>query len=121
MKTTRRTFVKQTAAIGVGMSILGSPLAMLASEKRSKIRLGFIGVGLRGQSHMEEALKRKDIEITAICDPDRATSIAAAIPPLEDEALENHRRMLPALPARARASLSIRSPMYAGAAFSRCH
>lgn len=78
MNTTRRTFVKQTAAIGVGMSILRSPLSMLADEKRSKIRLGFIGVGLRGQSHLEEALKRKDIEVVAICDPDTESAIPRA-------------------------------------------
>jgi predicted dehydrogenase len=78
MNTTRRTFVKQTAALGVGMSILQSPLAAIASPVRSKIRLGFIGVGLRGQSHLEEALKRKDIEVSAICDPDTELAIPAA-------------------------------------------
>jgi predicted dehydrogenase len=78
MITSRRTFFKQTAALGVGMSLLHSPLAALASEQRSKIRLGFIGVGLRGQSHLEEALKRKDIEVAAICDPDMDSAIPAA-------------------------------------------
>ncbi|MEK7670940.1 MAG: twin-arginine translocation signal domain-containing protein [Bacteroidota bacterium] len=63
MTTTRRTFIKQTAAVAARLSILNSPLQAFASEKISKIRFGFIGVGLRGQSHLEEALNRKDCEV----------------------------------------------------------
>jgi predicted dehydrogenase len=73
--TTRRAFVKQTAAFAAGLSILNSPLKTLASEKRAKIRMGFIGVGLRGQDHLAECLKRKDVEVIAICDPDRESAI----------------------------------------------
>lgn len=73
--TSRRSFVKQTAAVATGLSILHSPLRVFAAEKKSKIRLGFIGVGLRGQSHLEEALKRRDIEVIAICDPDTESAI----------------------------------------------
>ncbi len=73
--TTRREFVKESAAIAAGLSILNSPFHMFASEQKSKIRLGFIGVGLRGQNHLEEALKRKDIEVIAICDPDTESAI----------------------------------------------
>lgn len=35
-----------------------------------KLKLGFIGCGLRGMNHISNALQRKDIEITAICDID---------------------------------------------------
>ena len=35
-----------------------------------KVRLGFIGVGLRGRNHLEQALYRTDVEIPAICDID---------------------------------------------------
>ena len=73
--TTRREFVKETATIAAGLSILNSPLQMFASEQKSKIRLGFIGVGLRGQDHLGEALKRNDIEVIAICDPDTDSAI----------------------------------------------
>lgn len=75
MTTTRRTFVKQTATIAAGFSILNTPLKVFASEKKSKVRLGFIGVGLRGQNHLEECLKRKDVEVVAICDPDTESAI----------------------------------------------
>ncbi len=76
MPTTRRTFVKQTAAVGAGLSLLSNPFALFASEKKSRIKMGFIGVGLRGQSHLEECLKRSDVDVIAICDPD----IESAIP-----------------------------------------
>ena len=42
-----------------------------------KVRLGFIGVGLRGRNHLQQALYRSDVEIPAICDID-LNSIAAA-------------------------------------------
>ncbi len=34
----------------------------------AKVRLAFIGVGLRGRNHVQIALRRDDIEIVAICD-----------------------------------------------------
>jgi len=40
---------------------------MLFSAK-DKVRLGFIGVGLRGRSHVGEGLLRDDVDIVAICD-----------------------------------------------------
>ncbi|MEJ7740157.1 MAG: Gfo/Idh/MocA family oxidoreductase [Chitinophagaceae bacterium] len=41
---------------------------MAAQDK--KVKLGFIGVGLRGKSHVRLALQRSDIDIVAICDID---------------------------------------------------
>jgi hypothetical protein len=64
--TTRRDFLKATIA-GAGMSIL--PSAILSGKDiDTKVRLGFIGVGLRGQNHLDLALRRNDIEVVAICD-----------------------------------------------------
>ena len=39
-------------------------------QEDKKVRLGFIGVGLRGRNHLEQALYRSDVEIPAICDID---------------------------------------------------
>lgn len=39
------------------------------------LRIGIIGCGARGQSHIDELLKRKDIEITAVADPDSKWAI----------------------------------------------
>lgn len=65
----RRKFVKQlafsTAALGLSNSIMAE---MGGAQK--KLRLGFIGVGLRGQAHLAMSLDRSDVEVVAICDID---------------------------------------------------
>ncbi|MBS1681360.1 MAG: Gfo/Idh/MocA family oxidoreductase [Bacteroidetes bacterium] len=63
---TRRDFIKTTALAGAAFSIL--PSGVFASPAENKVRLGFIGVGLRGQNHLEQALRRNDVEVIAICD-----------------------------------------------------
>jgi predicted dehydrogenase len=67
MYHSRRTFLKHTALAGAGLSLLSAG-DLLGSNKEDKVKLGFIGVGLRGQSHLELALMRKDVEVIAICD-----------------------------------------------------
>jgi hypothetical protein len=49
------------------MSILPSSI-LSGKDVETKVRLGFIGVGLRGQNHLELALMRNDVEVVAICD-----------------------------------------------------
>ena len=61
----RRNFIKTTALASAGLSILTTS-SVFANE--TKLRLGFIGVGLRGQSHLELALRREDVEVIALCD-----------------------------------------------------
>jgi predicted dehydrogenase len=63
----RRDFVKHTVMAGAGFAIL--PTGSLFSSN-TKVKLGFIGVGLRGQNHLDNALRRSDTEIVAICDID---------------------------------------------------
>jgi predicted dehydrogenase len=64
---TRRNFIRSTAIASAGLSILPSGI-LFAKDKEPKVRLGFIGVGLRGQSHLELALRRNDVDVVAICD-----------------------------------------------------
>lgn len=64
MPSSRRNFIKTSAAAGAAFAIL--PSSALAADQ--KIKVGFIGVGLRGQSHVELAIMRNDIEVVAICD-----------------------------------------------------
>ena len=67
----RRDFIKKTAISGVGVSMLPNiTFGITGSMNSQKLRLAFIGVGLRGTNHLNNALQRKDIEITAICDID---------------------------------------------------
>jgi predicted dehydrogenase len=64
----RRTFVKNTGLITAGFAIL--PTAKIFAAADPVVRLGFIGVGLRGQNHLDNALQRKDVNVVAICDID---------------------------------------------------
>jgi len=64
----RRNFIKTTTAAGIGISILPAHI-VFAKEKNQKVKLGFIGVGLRGQNHLDLALRRSDCDVVAICDP----------------------------------------------------
>jgi predicted dehydrogenase len=66
MDSTRRNFIKTTAAATIGTSIL--PSLGFSTITEEKVRLGIIGVGLRGQGHLELALARPDVEVVAICD-----------------------------------------------------
>lgn len=63
----RRKFLKDSAVAGVGLTILPST-AIFAKSSAEKVRLGFIGVGFRGQNHLDLALRRDDVEVVAIND-----------------------------------------------------
>jgi predicted dehydrogenase len=67
--SSRRDFIKKSALAGLGFSLLPSlPGFSIGKDKNPKVRLGFIGVGLRGQNHLQLALMRPDVEVVAICD-----------------------------------------------------
>ena len=70
--TTRREFVKTGALITTGLAL--SPAFTLAQELpivNEKLRVGLIGVGLRGTNHLQNLLYRDDIKIVAVCDIDK--------------------------------------------------
>lgn len=67
----RRKFLKQTALAGAGIAFLQSPLSVFAAEQQTKVRIGMIAIGLRGQLHLSEMLKRDDVEVIAMADPDK--------------------------------------------------
>lgn len=72
MHTTRRDFLRTSAAAGFGALILPGSLFAYAEGARTagRVRLGFIAMGLRGQAHLAELAKRNDVEILAIAEPD---------------------------------------------------
>jgi predicted dehydrogenase len=88
MENNRRSFLKKTAIAGIGASVLaignkskaeesaGLPVKTGKEDKiknkkdPSKIYMGFIGVGLRGEEHIRNAMSMEGVEITAICDID---------------------------------------------------
>ncbi len=62
----RRDFVKTTTLATA--AIATSSLKILSLS--AKLRVGIIGVGLRGQNHLELLLRRDDVDVTAMCDID---------------------------------------------------
>ncbi|WP_242134539.1 Gfo/Idh/MocA family protein [Aestuariivivens marinum] len=69
--STRRSFIKKSAIAGVGLATLPNVTFGISNFRlEEKLKLGFIGVGLRGTNHLDNALQRKDVVITAICDID---------------------------------------------------
>jgi hypothetical protein len=69
--TNRRQFLRDAALTGAGFMFLPQALKAFGAEKKSLVRIGIIAVGLRGQLHLEEMLKRSDVEVNAIADPDK--------------------------------------------------
>lgn len=75
----RRKFLQSAALAGAAVALpnLGkandlsanAAPAIVKGKPKTKLNLGFIGVGLRGQSHVELALLREDCEVIAIADP----------------------------------------------------
>lgn len=62
----RRDFLQTGAVTAAGITIL--PTGTLFASTSNKVRLGYIGVGARGMSHISEGSLRDDVEIVAICD-----------------------------------------------------
>ncbi len=74
--TSRRNFIRNTALVGAGMSVLPNlASAMYTSNLKEELNVGLIGVGLRGTNHLRNLLLRSDVRITALCDvdPERIT------------------------------------------------
>lgn len=62
----RRQFLASSAAAS---AVAASP-AIAKVKPASRLRVGIIGVGMRGQVHLEELLKRDDVDIVAISEID---------------------------------------------------
>jgi predicted dehydrogenase len=65
----RRNFIKQCAVAGTVVAI-NPATSILAADSLDQVRIGMIGVGLRGMGHLNNLLKRKDVRIPAVCDID---------------------------------------------------
>lgn len=69
----RRNFIKTAGLAGIGAlmlphSLFASPFDLPIMNK--KVRIGMIGVGMRGQSNLSILAKRDDVEIVAFADPE---------------------------------------------------
>ncbi|MDP6636932.1 MAG: Gfo/Idh/MocA family oxidoreductase [Phycisphaerae bacterium] len=72
----RRNFVKTAAATPLVFSIVPSGVLGGAKSKApsEKLNLACIGMGFQGQRMLHSLLKRPDVRITAVCDPNTETS-----------------------------------------------
>src|SRR5699024_7496458 len=65
----RRDFIKTNSIAGLGALILTRSL-FSGTLFSKKVKVGLIATGMRGQVHLNELLRRNDVEVTAIADPD---------------------------------------------------
>ncbi len=73
--TSRRRFLQAVALGSAAVPFLpvdapAEPIVLPVRPPLARVRLAFIGVGLRGRNHLEQALYRPDVDVTAICDID---------------------------------------------------
>ena len=69
--SSRRDFIKKSTIIGAGIAMVPN-LSYGMTKTAKKLKVGMIGVGLRGTNHLNNVLQREDVEVTAICDIDPA-------------------------------------------------
>src|SRR5271157_2117560 len=76
-QTNRRQFLRRAAGVAgaslafpciVPSSALGLDGAVAPSDR---ITLGFIGVGTMGQAHLRPFIYQPDVQVVAVCDPNR--------------------------------------------------
>jgi len=78
-KFNRRDFLKIGAVAGVGAiftkkgraekkKIIKSSAKIIRNKPMSKLRIGFVGVGMQGSSHVRNFLNIDNVEIKAVCD-----------------------------------------------------
>jgi len=69
--SSRRNFVKKATLASAGLSILPNiTFSTTYNASKEKLKVGLIGVGLRGTNHLNNVLLRDDVLVTAICDID---------------------------------------------------
>ena len=90
----RREFVKQGALATAGLTLLPAGV-LFAKSDATKVRLGFIGVGERGRSHISEGLLRDDVEIVAICDT-QESSLTILPRPIYKSGQTSYQKNIPA-------------------------
>jgi Oxidoreductase family, NAD-binding Rossmann fold len=68
-KMNRKEFIKTSSMAAVSLAALPTE-NVFTHNTEEKLKVGIIGVGLRGQNHLELVLRRKDVDVVAICDID---------------------------------------------------
>jgi predicted dehydrogenase len=66
----RKEFVRTSGLAAASLAFLPSADIWGNEKIDTKVKIGIIGVGLRGQNHLDLVLRRTDTELVAICDVD---------------------------------------------------
>ena len=75
----RKEFLK-SGSLAAAMMTLNPSANFFSAPKDVKIKMGVIGVGARGQDHLDLLLRRDDVDVVAICDlDDRALNLSKDI------------------------------------------
>jgi|TARA_B110000240_G_scaffold40224_1_gene44735 predicted dehydrogenase len=67
-KINRRDFIKTTATASAVATVM--PTALFSSQANKRVKMGFMGTGMRGQWVLSLAAKYPEVDIPAICDID---------------------------------------------------
>lgn len=104
-KFNRRKFLRTSVLGSIGVTALGNNLFAIAKPQQSastlfqpepnssagddfpKLRVGFIGVGLRGRSNLDLVLRRNDCVVLCVADPD-PKAIASAMKMFDNSGIE---------------------------------
>ncbi|NCI46529.1 Gfo/Idh/MocA family protein [Sediminibacterium soli] len=66
----RKEFLATTGIAAAGLALSSSELLAAGKKADDKVRMAIIGVGLRGQNHLDLVLRRNDVDLVAVCDID---------------------------------------------------
>ncbi|MEL6274092.1 MAG: Gfo/Idh/MocA family oxidoreductase [Bacteroidota bacterium] len=100
---TRRHFLQAGIAQGAALATSSSIMAQTIQPTTSKLRVGILGSGLRGQSHIDLLLRRDDCLVTAIAEIDQEMikrtkrvfeKHTVALPTFYDQGEEDYLRLL---------------------------
>jgi hypothetical protein len=67
----RKDFIKNTGLTVASISMMPAGNIFMTKNAKPKIKIAIIGVGLRGQNHLELLLRRGDVEVVSFCDIDQ--------------------------------------------------
>ena len=70
MKSSRRSFIKKTAA--ASSAVIAAPTIVSASVfgANDRINAAVLGVNGRGKSHIKSLMELENVRVTTLCDPD---------------------------------------------------
>ena len=70
METSRRSFIKKTAAAGSAAIVAPTIISASVFGANDRINAAVLGVNGRGKSHIKSLMVQDNVQVTTLCDPD---------------------------------------------------